>query len=235
MVVRTNVLLHSLRSRTEECKNERKISWWMVLSVSDLGKRYGSNLLFRGLSVQLRGKEILAVAGTNGMGKSTLLKILAGVVPPSAGSVELSINGHKVHREQWLRYAGLVSSEFQMYTSMSARENLHFLARARDAKVTGSDIGVVLARVGLSCQNDVHVRVYSSGMAQRLRIAAALLFNPPLLLLDEPMVNLDSEGRDLVTQVIYSSADEGRLTVYATNEVSELAYATKIIDLQDFA
>ncbi len=206
----------------------------MTLNVSRLEKRFGTTCLFRGLGFQMGGGETLAVVGANGSGKSTLLKILAGVLSPSAGVVALAVNGREVAPEDRMRYAGLVSSEVHMYANLSARENLHFLVSARGGKECGAEIGAILNRVGLSSRDDLRVRAFSSGMVQRLRIAVALLFNPPLLLLDEPMVNLDSAGRDLVAEVLRSVSSSGRIAVYATNVEAELATATMVLDLQEY-
>ena len=206
----------------------------MTLKVTKLGMRFGSNLLFRDLSLGLNDGELLVVVGANGLGKTTLLKILAGLIPPSAGTISLSIDGKEIPNNDRMRHIGLVSSEVKMYANLSARENLRFLACARLGRSCATRIDGLLNRVGLLHRADERVYVFSSGMEQRLRLAAALLFEPKLLLLDEPMVNLDEEGRELVGDVITSATRQGSAAILATNIPEVASLATNRLDLMPF-
>ena len=191
------------------------------LTVEGVGHRFGSLLLFRRLSFTMEDGESLAVTGANGAGKSTLLRILAGVLTPKAGRVTLRVDGQDVASEAHPRQVGLVAPYLGLYDALTARENLSFLAQARRLADADRHIDAVLDQVGLADRADDPVSTFSSGMQHRVKYAAALLADPPLLLLDEPSVTLDEAGRELVESVITDQQDRGGLVVVATNRPEE--------------
>lgn len=192
-----------------------------TLTADRLGHRYGSLLLFRRLSFTLTGGKSLAVTGANGAGKSTLLRILAGVLSPKAGRVELTVHQDEISAERRPRRVGLVAPALGLYESLTARENLDFLARARRLGDRTRRIDRVLERVALADRADDPVGTFSSGMRQRVKYAAALLPDPPLLLLDEPSATLDAAGRTMVEDIIDEQRTDGGLVVVATNRADE--------------
>jgi heme exporter protein A len=192
-----------------------------TLTVDQIGHHFGRLLLFRDLSVTLRGGETLAVTGANGSGKSTLLRILAGLLTPRAGTVTLTVEGEAIPDEEHPLRSGLVAPAVGVYEELTARENLRFLARARRLQGATQRINAVLDRVGLSDRADDRVGTYSSGMQQRVKYAAALLAAPPLLLLDEPSANLDAAGREMVERIVHEQRERDRLLVVATNRPDE--------------
>jgi heme exporter protein A len=207
------------------------------LTASNVGQRYGRLLLFRRLSFTLEGGETLAVTGANGAGKSTLLRILAGVLSPKAGRVALSVGGDEIPGERHPLHTGLVAPYLNVYDDLTARENLEFLARARRTgnghAIGDGRIDAVLDQVGLAGRDTDLVSTYSSGMKQRVKYAAALLAEPPLLLLDEPSANLDAAGMEMVDAVIEQQQSAGRLLVVATNRPDEAARCDREIRIED--
>lgn len=203
------------------------------MRVTDLSKRYGRRRLFRRMSFTLDGGETLAVTGPNGSGKSTLLKILAGVTAPTKGMVDLH-NGAPVAPAERPFFTGLVAPYLNVYDGLSARENLAFIARVRRQAGAEARIAEVLEQVGLAPRADDLVATFSSGMKQRVKLAAAVLADPVLLLLDEPTTNLDEPGRALVAQVVDRHRAAGRLLVLATNDSAEAALCTRSLNLLDF-
>lgn len=194
-----------------------------TLTADRLGHHYGSLLLFRQLSFTLRGGASLAVTGANGAGKSTLLRILAGVLSPKAGCVDLTVGDTEISPGQHPQSVGLVAPALGLYDSLTARENLEFLARARRLSGGSRRIETVLERVVLAGRADDPVGTFSSGMRQRVKYAAALLPDPPLLLLDEPSATLDESGREMVEEIIDEQRGDGGLVVVATNRADEAA------------
>jgi heme exporter protein A len=206
------------------------------LTAERLAKRFGRRrLLFRDLSLSLEGGRSLAITGANGTGKSTLLRILAGVLRPTAGRVVLLRGGTPVPDAERPLRSGLVAPYLRVYEGFSARENLRFLARARNAPNADERIAAVLRRVGLEDRAGDPVRDYSSGMTQRVKYAAALLFAPPLLLLDEPTATLDAAGLDMVENVVAEWRNAGRLVVVATNRPETAARCDERLCVEDFA
>jgi heme exporter protein A len=203
------------------------------LVVEQVGHYFGSLLLFRRVSFAMEGGESLAVTGANGAGKSTLLRILAGVLRPKAGTVTLRADGQSVAPEAHPRHVGLVAPYLGLYETLTARENLTFLAQARRLPDSNSRIQSVLDRVGLADRADDPVAAFSSGMQHRVKYAAAILAEPPLLLLDEPSVTLDDAGRDLVDIIITEQQDRGGLVVVATNRPDEAGRHDRTLRIEE--
>ena len=158
------------------------------------------------------------MTGPNGAGKSTLVRVLAGVLSPEAGRVTLTVDGREVPSAQRPHVVGLATPDLALYPPLSARETLEFLARVRG--LAAPPIEATLDRVGLMPRADDRVATFSTGMRQRLRLATALLHDPPVLLLDEPGATLDDAGRGLVASLV---ADGSRAVVLATNDPAEAA------------
>ena len=190
----------------------------MRLIADALTMRYGHRRLFEALTFDVRPGEPLAILGANGSGKSTLLRILAGVLDPIAGSARLEADGDTLSGDALTRRVGFVAPALQFYEAFSTRENLAFLARARRLPDPDAAIARVLERVGLADRADDPVSTFSTGLGQRLRLASALLHDPPVLLLDEPGATLDAAGRQLVADVV---GLEDRILVVATNDPLE--------------
>ena len=184
-------------------------------------------MLFRDLSGDASAGEVVAITGPNGSGKSTFLRILSGLIRPTAGQV--TWNGSAARE---LRHVvGLASPELQLYGELSALENLSFFSRLLGVGLSADSLGERLVSLGLM-ERDHHKRVavFSSGMKQRLRLAFALLASPVVLLLDEPGSNLDAEGNAAVRRVIGDQRKRG-VTLVATNDPEEAALADRRIVL----
>lgn len=190
--------------------------------------RFGRRRLFDGLSVSVDPGAPLAVVGANGSGKSTLLLLLAGLLTPTGGASRLEVDGAEIPaRDRPLR-VGYVAPALDLYDALTARETLAFLARARAIAEAPRRIEAVLNRVGLADRADEAVAAFSTGMRQRLRIATALIHDPPVLLLDEPGATLDAAGRDLTASLV---ADDSRVVVLATNDPVEAGLCARQVKL----
>ena len=196
------------------------------LVADGLAMRFGRRRLFEGLSVSVEAGAPLAVVGANGSGKSTLLLVLAGLLAPAAGTVRLVAGGRDVRPEDRPQRVGLVSPGLQLYDALTARENLAFVARAR--RLAAGAVPEALARVGLLARADEPLATFSTGMRQRMRIAAAVMHRPPVLLLDEPGATLDEAGRALVAALV---AETGAVVVVATNDPAEAALCPRRLTL----
>ena len=177
------------------------------LHLHRLGMAYGRRVLFSNLSVEVMPGQCLVVTGANGAGKSTLLKIIAGLTRPETGRVELA------------GQFGYAAPDVHLYGELTGRENLAFLARLRGVS---ADTDSLLRSVGLPPKRGGDlVSAYSSGMRQRLKLAASLLGGPPLLLWDEPTATLDAAGRARADDLISAHRAWGGLAVVATNDAAE--------------
>ncbi len=202
------------------------------LNVEGLGKHYGRTLLFKNISFSLSQGEVLAITGWNGSGKSTLMRILAGLTRPSAGQIELSIDGNPIPTASRRNHLGLVAPAISLYEELTGLENLDFFCKVRGILCDRSHHLDMMARVGLKGQADKPCRDYSSGMKQRLKLAHAMVHGPRLLLLDEPGTTLDDEGMRIVRQIIGEQRNVG-MTIIASNDKREVDYADRIINLSE--
>jgi heme exporter protein A len=176
-------------------------------ALNGVGRAYGERVALRGVSFTLPPGATVAVFGANGAGKTTLLRILAGLLRPHAGDVR--VLGAELPREAHRARGriGLLAHEPLLYRDLTVRENLRFHARLHG--VGGARVDELCAQVGLSLRADDPVRTLSRGMTQRAAICRAVLHAPELLLLDEPLANLDPGGAAAVAPLIGREATGG--------------------------
>lgn len=202
----------------------------LELRVAGIAKRFGGRGVFTDIDFECRFGESICIAGPNGSGKTTLLRIIAGLTSPTSGDIALSVDGVPVGSGGRRRYVGLVSAETNLYGELTARENLAFLCRVSGNRLTVKRIDEALELVGLRERDGDLYGEYSSGMKQRLKLAAALITDPLLLLLDEPSSNLDDAGRVIVNRLMGRQKSRGAL-LFATNEQSEHRMGDRIVEL----
>ena len=190
-----------------------------TIAAENLDKSFSGTPLFSGLSFSA-SRGLVAVSGRNGSGKTTLLKILAGLMRPTSGRVHVETEGAAVLTPSERRLAvGWAGPDLELYGELSAVENLHFFRKAAGRDADPEDLVHRLAAVGLA-EEAMRRRVeeYSTGMKQRLRIAFATLFDPPILVLDEPMVGLDIEGRETVYRALAAARERGPVLLASNDE-----------------
>jgi heme exporter protein A len=160
-----------------------------AIELADVGRAYGERVALAGVTLELEAGRTLAVFGANGAGKTTLLRILATLLRPHRGSAR--VLGHELPREGWAvrGRVGFLGHEPMLYRDLTARENLRFHARLHGVPL--ARIETLLDAVGLAARGDEPVHTYSRGMVQRLAVCRAVLHEPELLLLDEPLAALD--------------------------------------------
>jgi heme exporter protein A len=196
-----------------------------------VSKRYGSRTVLASVSGTLESGQVLVVAGPNGSGKSTLLNILAGVLRPSRGEVTYRGGDGPVPRARWFERLGMAAPDMSVYEELSALENLHFFARLRGLAVADAVLRDLLVNLGLPAREQTRlVGTYSSGMKQRVKLAQAVLHEPPVLMLDEPSSNLDAAGHEAVAGLVARFRPRAAVAV-ATNDPREIAWGDARIDL----
>jgi heme exporter protein A len=200
------------------------------LELNDLAAGYGARKVLPELTLTLRGGETLVVAGANGSGKSTLLRLICGLQRPTAGTITYIVGERRARPEEARDLVGWVAPDLQLYRELTALENLEFFAQVRGLRRTRAELEALLEGIGLGGRGDDLLAAYSSGMAQRLRYAYALLHYPPVLLLDEPTVTLDERGAALVEQVVAAQRERG-ITIIATNDPRELRFGDYVLRL----
>ncbi|MEO8431332.1 MAG: ABC transporter ATP-binding protein [Acidobacteriota bacterium] len=201
----------------------------VTLEAVALAKSYGGRPVFDGLSLEVT-RGLLAVSGSNGSGKTTLLKILASLLRPDSGTVRVLADGRELDGNSRRRSVGWAGPDLAFYDELTAAENLAFFRRAGGAPEDDPAISRRIGAVGLEDAARLTVGAFSTGMKQRLRIAFATLFDPDVILLDEPMTGLDAPGRRLVAGIVAERRERGAVVV-ASNDPRDLESADRIVAL----
>lgn len=200
------------------------------VEVVNLAKVYGYRKLFSDVSVVIPDHSVFVVLGHNGAGKTTLLRILCGLIPATAGHVQVTLDGKALTKSEKRAQIGLVSPDLELYGELTALENLEFFAGVRGLHFNLGKAREMLEFVGLQGRGNDYVSTYSSGMKQRMKYAYALLHHPHILVLDEPTSNLDEKGVELADTVIRRQRESG-IVIMATNEPREVSYADQTLSL----
>lgn len=180
-----------------------------LLTAVGASRRFGYRWVVRRVDLAVRPGEVILLIGGNGAGKTTLLRVMAGLLKPSAGRVERRGD------------VGMVAHQSMLYDALTARENLRFVARLY-GMVDGERIEALLDRIGLLHVGDERIATFSRGMLQRLAIARALLHEPRVLLLDEPLTGLDDAASRIVLNLIAELQARAAGLVIATHQLIEL-------------
>jgi heme exporter protein A len=190
---------------------------------TELAKRYDMRVVFKSVSGAAEPGGVLVLTGANGSGKSTLMSILCGLLRPSRGSVQYLLDGEELPRSDWRLHIGVVAPAMSVYEELDAMENLQFFARVRG--VGDHDrCRQLLEQVGLDPRRTTPAHGFSTGMLQRLKIAQALLHEPPVLMLDEPGSNLDPSGQEWLADHVRAQAVAGKTVILATNDRREMEW-----------
>jgi ABC-2 type transport system ATP-binding protein len=217
-------------SRPTEGRSDSDSEW--AVETHGLTKRFGENIAVNGVELLVPRGCAFGYLGPNGAGKTTLIRVLLGLTHADSGSMQLL--GHSVprHRAAALARVGAIVDEPRFHGHLTGRQNLQILAAAREPEAK-ERIAPALERVGILHRADDKVSKYSMGMRQRLGVAACLIGDPQLLILDEPMNGLDPAGMQDMRDMILSLVAEGRTVVLSSHlldEVERTCHAVAIVD-----
>ena len=191
-----------------------------MIEVRDLTKRYNGTPAVDALSFDVRPGTVTGFLGPNGSGKSTTMRLILGLDRPDAGGAR--IGGHRYRDLRWpLREVGALLEAKAFHPGRTARA--HLAALAASNAIAASRVDEVLGMVGLAGAARKRAGKFSLGMGQRLGIAAALLGDPPVLLLDEPVNGLDPAGIHWIRDLLKSLASRGRTVFVSSHLISEMA------------
>jgi len=189
------------------------------LSAEGLTRRFGDLVAVDDLSFEVPAGGVVGLVGPNGSGKSTTIRVLLGLIAPSGGT-GMVLGESLAHPERFADRVGALIDSPAFVGSLTGRDNLRSLAALRG--LPGRRIGEVLKLVGLTGREDDKASTYSLGMKQRLGIAAALLPDPELLILDEPTNGLDPAGIVEIRELLRALATDGRTVVVSSHLLGEI-------------
>jgi len=187
-----------------------------LVDVEGLGKRYGKRYVVQGVTLKLARGEIVGLVGANGGGKTTTLRLLAGLIRADAGrGTVLGRDIRRAHNDD----IGYMPQRLSLYPELTVHENLRF--RARIHSLSGQRIDEIVERLGITAMLDTRIEQLSGGWARRVQFAATLLPAPALLLLDEPTAGLDIVTRNYLWRWLGELAAQGHGIVISTHDLTE--------------
>ena len=194
-----------------------------VLEVDGLSKSFGDQVALTEVNLQASEGELLAVLGPNGAGKTTLLSILAGIIRPDAGRIDLA--GDEI---------GWVPQQAALYRRLTVEENLRLFAHMEAAADIDAVVDRMLDQTGLGDRRHDPVSSLSGGNQQRINIAVGLLGDPSVLLLDEPSSGLDPSQRVRLWEFVAGLAKGGTTVIYSTHQIEEASqYSDRLVVLAE--
>jgi ABC-type multidrug transport system ATPase subunit len=202
-----------------------------VIDVRDLRKSFGARKVVEGLTLQVAKGEICGFLGANGSGKTTTIRMLCGLLIPDGGAGECI--GLDIIRQAPLirQHVGYMTQKFSFYEDLTVFEYLDFVARVYEMKDRPKAVQAIMERMGLADRRDQLAAQLSGGWKQRLALAACVLHQPKLLLLDEPTAGVDALARREFWDLIHDMAGEGLTVLVSTHYMDEAERCKRIVYL----
>ena len=204
-----------------------------LLSLTQVTKQYGEQKAVNNVDMTLQAGECVRLAGHNGAGKSTVMKLILGLIRPSAGSVTLfgeNVSGGRAAEIR--RKIGYLPESVALHPSLTGKETMDFYAKLKGVDTQGNQ--ALLERVGIAQSAHKRVGAYSKGMRQRLALAQALLGAPQVLLFDEPTTGLDPASRQLFYQIVHELKTQGATVLLCTHALAELdGHADRVVVMKN--
>lgn len=192
-----------------------------VIDVADITKRFGDKTVVNGIRLQVRRGEIYGFLGPNGSGKTTFIRMLCGLLTPDAGSGTCLGYDVRLQQAEIKKHVGYMTQKFSFYEDLSIRENLDFIARIYAVPDRKNAVARSLDRLGMSGRSRQLAGELSGGWKQRLALAACLIHQPQLLLLDEPTAGVDPKARREFWDEIHQLSAEGLTVLITTHYMDE--------------
>jgi ABC-type multidrug transport system ATPase subunit len=204
----------------------------MKISLTDAGKRFNRDWIFRHLTYEFSAGQSYAIVGPNGSGKSTLLQVLSGSMQLNEGIVQCSMLNVQCPNEDVYKHVSICAPYLEVVEEMTLAEFLDFHSGFKPflSSITSEKI---IAILGLENAVNKQIRNYSSGMRQRVKLAQAIFSDVPVVLLDEPCTNLDTTGIQLYHDLINEYC-KNRMVVVSSNDEVEYRFCTSRLTISDY-
>jgi ABC-type multidrug transport system ATPase subunit len=204
----------------------------MKISLNNLGKRYNREWIFRNLSFQFDINKHYAITGPNGSGKSTLLQIIGGSTIYNEGEIFYHESDKSVEHEKIFKKISFAAPYLELVEEMTLTEFFSFHQKMK-GWISSTNTKEIIFALGLEKSSHKQIRYFSSGMNQRVKLAQAIFSSAPVVLLDEPLTNLDDEGILLYHSLIKNYCDN-RLVIVSSNDKNEYSFCEEKIDMLNY-
>lgn len=205
----------------------------MIIALEGIGKQYNSDWIFQNISCRFESNQGYAITGRNGSGKSTLLRILLGNLHPTKGKITWDHEGQRIPENLVFRQMAMVAPYMELIEEFTLKEmlNFHFSFKSLMPGVTKKEL---ISLLDLPQWQHKRISEYSSGMKQRVKLVCALFSDTPVLILDEPVNNLDNAGIDWYLDLI-GRVTANRLVIVGSNHRdTEGAFCTHTLDIESY-
>ncbi|MCC8411139.1 ABC transporter ATP-binding protein [Mucilaginibacter sp. UR6-1] len=204
----------------------------MTITLTDIGRRFNRDWIFKGVNYTFTSGESYAVLGPNGSGKSTLLQVVNGSLSPSKGTIAFNYNNTGFEVENVYRHLSLAAPYLELIEEFTLAEVIDFHFKFKPY-IPGIDKNELIALLNMQSSKNKLVKYFSSGMKQRLKLALAFCSDTPMLMLDEPTSNLDTQGVDWYLSLVERFA-AGRLTIICSNQQHEYSFCKQQLSIVDY-
>lgn len=204
----------------------------MTISLSDAGKRFNRDWIFRHFSYTFQSGQSYAITGPNGSGKSTLLQVLSGSMMLNEGNCRWQLSEKEITSEKIYDHISICAPYLEVVEEMTLKEFLEFHQKFKSL-IPGISSEEIIKMTGLEKAVNKQIRFYSSGMKQRVKLAQCIFSDTVIVLLDEPCTNLDAAGIDLYHSIVKVYC-KNRLVIVSSNDEVEYGFCTNVININDY-
>ena len=204
----------------------------MKIDLLKVGKRFNHDWIFRNFNFQFVSGKIYAITGPNGSGKSTLLQIISGSLTHNEGTIKYSEKDKEIISEKIFKKVSFAAPYLEVVEEMTLLEFFSFHHKMK-GWISSIDSNKIISILGLEKSAHKQIRYYSSGMKQRAKLAQAIFSDVPIVLLDEPLTNLDEEGISLYENLIKNYCND-RLVIVSSNDKKEYSFCDEVIDIREY-
>ena len=204
----------------------------MKITLQNIGRRFNRDWIFRNIDYTFTSGETYAVLGPNGSGKSTLLQVLTGSLAPSTGDIKYFLNDDPLEVDTVFRQVSLAAPYLELIEEFTMDEMTDFHFKFKSYRA-GMNKDAVIDLLNLQGGRNKMIKYFSSGMKQRLKLALAFCSDTPMLMLDEPTSNLDTQGVDWYLNLVQQFAAD-RLTIVCSNQLQEYSFCKHQLNISDY-
>jgi ABC-type multidrug transport system ATPase subunit len=205
----------------------------LKIELLNTGKKFNTDWIFRNLTYTFEKDQSYAILGRNGSGKSTLLQVIAGSIHPTAGSIKYTVDGLEINEQDIFRYISISAPYLELIEEFKLLEMLQFHFRFKTI-LPGYNINTIAGMLGFKNEEHKSIRLFSSGMKQRVKLILAFLSDTPLLLLDEPTTNLDQAGTDWYLNLIQEFSKNRTVIICSNLQQLETGFCSGKLFIEDY-